>query len=319
METILFLQNLGEWLAPLMTFFTSLGDEEFYLLMMPAIYWCFDTLMGTRLALMLVVTTGANSILKMAFHSPRPFWVSNKVRAFRSETSFGIPSGHSQNAVTLWGTWASSMKKRWAWVVAIFIAILIGISRLYLGMHFPVDVITGWLVGAFLLWIFIRLEKPVGGWIKKQSIANQVLLILGIAAVMLVLGNLMIARLAILQIPAVWIENAIQAGSPLEPLSRDGITTATGVFLGLALGLVLIQQRGGFSPKGPVWQRILRYLVGILGTLIIWAGLKAIFPSGESLLPQALRLLRYSLLGFWVAAGAPLTFLHLKLAESQKQ
>jgi membrane-associated phospholipid phosphatase len=314
METILFLQQLGDWLTPVMKFFTVLGDEEFYLLIMPAIYWCFDTLMGTRLALMLVVTTGTNSILKLAFHSPRPFWVSGEVRAFTGETSFGIPSGHAQNATTLWGTWASSIKKRWAWYLALFFAAMIGISRLYMGVHFPIDVLSGWLVGALLLWIFIRLEKPVGHRIKSQSTLRQILIILGIGAAILVIGNLMIASLANWQIPAEWVENATQAGAAPEPLSRDGITTAAGVFLGLALGLILIKRRGGFSPKGPAVQRVLRYLLGIVGTLAIWAGLKAVFPSGETLLPQALRLLRYALIGFWVTAGAPLVFLALKLA-----
>ncbi|MBC8332378.1 MAG: phosphatase PAP2 family protein [Anaerolineae bacterium] len=315
METILFLQQLGDWLTPAMKFFTFLGDEEFYLLIMPAIYWCFDTLTGTRLALMLVVTTGTNSILKLTFHSPRPFWVSSEVRAFTAETSFGIPSGHAQNATTLWGTWASSIKKRWAWYLALFFAIMIGISRLYMGMHFPIDVLSGWLAGGLILWIFIRLEKPVGDWMKNQSILWQILIIVGIGAAILLIGNLMIASLANWQIPSEWVANATQAGAAPEPLSRDGVTTAAGVFLGLALGLILIQRRGGFSPKGPAWQRVLRYLLGIVGTLAIWAGLKAVFPSGEALLPQALRLLRYALIGFWVTAGAPLIFLALKLAN----
>ncbi len=315
MQTILFLQNLGEWLEPVMTFFTSLGFEEFYLLVMPAIYWCFDTLIGARLAIMLVATTGLNSILKLAFHSPRPFWVSPDVTAFSSETSFGIPSGHAQNAVTLWGTWAASMRQRWAWVVAIFTALMIGISRLYLGMHFPIDVWLGWSFGILLLWGFLRLETPVVAWFSGQKISGQVVTILIVTLMILLAGNLMIASLNNWEMPLEWIENATLGGTPPDPLSRDGIATSAGVFLGLSLGLILIQQRGGFNPKGLAWKRILRYFVGIVGTLAIWAGLKAVFPSGEELLPQALRVLRYGLMGFWVAAGAPLCFLWLRLAD----
>lgn len=315
MEIILFLQQLGEWLTSTMKLITFLGDEEFYLLIMPAVYWCFDAVIGARLAMMLVATTGTNSILKLAFHSPRPFWVSSEVRAIKLEASFGIPSGHAQNSTALWGTWAASMKKRWAWIVAILVAIFIGISRPVLGVHFPVDVLVGWLVGALLLWIFIRLEKPSVNWIKAQSTLKQSLLILGICAAILLSGNLIIASLANWSMPVEWVANATQAGAAPEPLSRDGATTAAGVFLGLALGLILIQRRGGFSPKGPAWQRVLRYLLGMVGTLAIWAGLKTIFPSGETLLPQTLRLLRYALIGFWVTAGAPLIFLALKLAK----
>jgi len=315
MDVIIFLQNLGDWLEPVMQFFTFLGFEEFYLLVMPAIYWCFDTVMGARLALMLVATTGLNAVLKLALHSPRPFWVFDQVRAMSSETSFGIPSGHAQNAVGLWGAWSHSMKRRWAWIAAIVVAFLIGLSRLYLGMHFPIDVLSGWLVGAILLWAFIRLEKPVLKWFRGRAPGRQTITICAIVIAILLVGNLVIFGLEEWQLPAAWIQMATKAGTPPDPISRDGITTPAAIFFGLGSGLVLINRKGGFDPKGAFWKRLLRYLVGLVGALVIWAGLKAVFPSGEELLPQVLRFVRYGLLGFWVAAGAPLTFRWCKLAD----
>jgi len=319
MDIVLFLQNLGDGLAPVMQFFTSLGFEEFYLVIMPAIYWCVDSVMGARLAIMLVVTTGVNAVLKLAFHSPRPFWVSDKVHAMSSETSFGIPSGHSQNAVSLWGIWASSMKRRWAWIVAIVVAFMIGFSRLYLGMHFPIDVLVGWLVGGIILWAFIRLEPPTLKWFKGYSIWGQIITVALVSIGILLIGNLALWGLKDWQIPLDWIQNATQAGTPPEPISHDGITTAAAIFFGLGSGLILINQRGGFDPKGVLWKRLVRYLLGIVGTVAIWAGLKAVFPSGEEFIPQAFRYIRYGLLGFWVAAGAPLIFRWLKLAGPAKQ
>jgi hypothetical protein len=73
-------------------------------------------------------------------------------------------------------------------------------------------------------------------------------------------------------------------------------------------------KRGGFNAAGANWQLILRYIVGIIGLLIFWAGLKAIFPSGDDLLAMFLRYLRYGLVGFWVTGAAPWVFYRLKLA-----
>ncbi len=315
MDIILYLQNLGDWPAPVMQFFTFLGFEEFYLLVMPAIYWCFDTVMGARLAIMLAITTSVNAVLKVAFHSPRPFWVSDKVRALSSDPFFGLPSGHAQNAVSLWGTWAFSMKRRWVWIIAIAAAFMIGLSRLYLGMHFPIDVLVGWLVGAILLWMFLRLEAPIMKWINGQSVTAQLITFALISTSILLIGNLTLWGLKDWQLPVEWVQTATQAGSPPEPFGRGAITTAAAIFFGLGSGLILIHQQGGFDPKGALWKRLVRYLVGMMGTLALWAGLKAIFPAGEEFIPQAFRFIRYGLIGFWVAAGAPMIFRWLNLTD----
>jgi len=80
---ILFLQGLGNWLLPIMNFFTFLGSEYVYLLLLPLLYWCIDSAMGVRTALMLVFSVHTNTLLKMAFHTPRPYWVDSQVKLFR--------------------------------------------------------------------------------------------------------------------------------------------------------------------------------------------------------------------------------------------
>lgn len=316
MNIILTLQSLGNWLTPIMKFFTSLGYEEFYLIVMPALYWCVDALFGARLAVMLALTSGVNTLLKLAFHSPRPFWVSDQVRALSAETSFGIPSGHAQNAVALWGLAAAHIRKRWAWIAAGVIAFLIGLSRLYLAVHFPVDVLTGWLVGGLLLWLFLRYESRALDWFKGISLSGQIFCILGVSAVILALGLGLIAVFGSWQMPAAWVENAARAGAEPEGLRPSGVTTSAGLTLGLLFGLLHLHRLGGFNARGAWWRRVVRYILGMVGTLALWAGLKAVFPSGDALLPQTLRLLRYALVGYWVAAGAPWLFLRLRLAET---
>ena len=154
----LFFQHLGTWLTIPFTAITFLGNEEFYLLVLPALYWCIDAMLGFQVGVMLVLTNSINGILKIIFHSPRPFWVDSRVKAYTSETSFGLPSGHAQNAASIWGTLAVGLKKKWATIICVAAIILIGLSRIYLGVHFTRDVICGWLIGLALLLIYFCSE-----------------------------------------------------------------------------------------------------------------------------------------------------------------
>jgi hypothetical protein len=76
-------------------------------------------------------------------------------------------------------------------------------------------------------------------------------------------------------------------------------------------------RRGGFNASGLLWKRVARYVIGIIGLVILYAGLKAIFPSGDALVPYFFRYIRYSVLGFWLSGGAPWIFAKLNLTESK--
>ena len=167
---ILAFQALGSWLALPMTFFTSLGSQEFFLLVFPALYWSINADLGARAGAILLFTGGLNEMLKLAFHGPRPYWVSAQVKAMASEPTFGVPSGHAQMAVVIWGTLASYIKRPWAWAIAIVLILMIGLSRLYLGVHFPQDVLFGWLLGALTLWAFLRWSDALVAWLMTQSL-----------------------------------------------------------------------------------------------------------------------------------------------------
>ena len=97
------LQTGAPWLVVPMQFFSFLGQPEFYLLVIPILYWCWDPRLGLRLGLLMGISGGLNEALKVAFHLPRPYWVSPDVQALDSHPSFGMPSAHAQGAATLWG------------------------------------------------------------------------------------------------------------------------------------------------------------------------------------------------------------------------
>jgi membrane-associated phospholipid phosphatase len=309
------LQGLGAWLEAPMEFFTFLGTEEFFLVVMPAILWCADAALGIRLGLILLASDGLNGTLKLAFGWPRPYWVSERVRALSSETSFGLPSGHAQNALALWGRLAAGVGRRWAIGAGAALIFLISISRLYLGVHFPSDAIAGWIAGGFLIWAFLRLEGPAARRLGRLTPAGRVALAL--VASLAVLG-LQLAVVGLTQsrpIPPEWAERAAAAtGEAIEPRSLAGMFATSGLILGFGSGAGLLAAWGRFDAGGPWPKRLARFVVGLIGVLAIWLGLRLIFPGGEDALALALRYLRYAAAGFWVAYLGPRAFVWMRMA-----
>jgi membrane-associated phospholipid phosphatase len=317
-DWIIAIQSLGGWLELPMKFFTLLGYENFFFLVLPLIYWSVDAALGMRVALVLAVSNNLKPIFKLLFAAPRPYWLSGQVKPYLYESSFGIPSGHAQDAVALWGIMAAGVKKRWAWALAFVIAFFVGFSRLYLGVHFVHDVIAGWIIGFLILFAFVKFWDPVASWLKTKTLAQQILIAFVISLMMIGFGLLSTARLHEYVFPVEWRDNALRAGPIPDPVSMEGILTSAGSLFGLAAGAAWIASRGGYQASGPLEKRAFRYAIGLIGIMVLWIGLGEVFPRGEALIPLILRYVRYSLVGLWVMAGAPWLFFHFKLADRPK-
>jgi membrane-associated phospholipid phosphatase len=323
---IIALQNsVGNWFIAPMRFFSYLGNEEFFLLVLPLVYWSVDSALGLRVAFVLVTSNMFNYVCKLIFAGPRPYWVSSHVRAlWTTEISFGIPSNHAQTAVGVWGMFAAYGKRTWIWVVSIAVIFLIGFSRMFLGVHFPHDVIFGWLLGALILWAFVRFWEPVAEWVGKKTLGQQILIAFIVSLMFIVMGFGASTLRSGFQIPETWISNSILAGTVLPaPIDPNGTFTAAGTFFGLAVGAAWIMSMGGFQVSGgglslskdPVGRRAIRYVIGLIGVLIFYMGLGAIFPRGDGFIFYLLRYIRYVLIGWWVTGGAPWVFVRFKIAE----
>lgn len=143
-----------EWLFETMRDFTSLGSIAVLVLFTVVIagYWL---LVGRRRAAVLLVAVliGAlvtNDLLKLAFDRPRPDAILQSARVFSSD----FPSGHAAlssaayfSAALLSGSLATGVARRFLLYLAGFVVLGIGFSRLYLGLHYPSDVVAGWCVG----------------------------------------------------------------------------------------------------------------------------------------------------------------------------
>ena len=322
---VLQFQGMGDWMIAPMNALTFTGDVAFFLFVLPAVYWSIDRRFGIRVAMAMMISITLNALLKMVLHAPRPYWYDTRVRLLgNGEALFGLPSGHAQNAVVMWGMLAAQIGRWWGWVMAIVLMILVGFSRIYIGVHFPTDVLAGWLVGAIVLFLFLRFEHSVLAWFRQYSIQAQLGLLFA-ASLML------IATAALLEgtidtrwsMPEIWAENAIAAGGiPLDGVSLQDTVSGAAAFFGMAAGASWLYVRGNFDAGGPLKYRLVRYLVGVLGVAIFYAGLDAIFAmlaEDESILGYVLRYGRYGLVGFWLLGLAPILFLQLGWAKIERQ
>ena len=268
--------------------FTFMGEKEFSLVFFTLIFWCVDYAVGARLVFAYLISPYINTVLKDLFAYPRPFELDPTVqRHYAGLVGSGMPSGHAQSAVVIWGSIAVGFRKTWLWVVAILLIFLIGFSRVYLGVHFPTDVLSGWAVGAVWLALYLALEPRVEAWLKQTEMPVQLALATGVPLALLL----------------------------LYPANDAAIAMAA--MLGMGVGIVLGRRVAPFSADGPLWQRGARYMVGIIGLLIIYLGLKFVFPDEGESFYLAMRVVRYVLVGLWGGLGAPWLFRRLRLASSE--
>ena len=313
LQVNLLLQQLPGWIISLFHMITNLGSEMFFLLFMPFLYWCVSSVIGLRTGAMLVFSTATVNAAKMIFQTPRPYWLDTRVVKYVEETSFGVPSGHSAIAASIWGVLAASIKRKWVTILFIVLIFLIGVSRLVMGAHFLIDVLTGWLLGGLLLWVFLRFEAPVVAWFDRLVLRQQVTVAL-ISSILMILPTMTLAwLLRDWVLPEAW---QITAGHTLDPLSVSGTFTVAGTWGGFLTGHAWLRQRfGQYNTEGTLLKRLIRFPLGIIVLLVIWAGLDHVFPDTVDTLGLVLRYVRYFAVGYWVSAGAPLFFRWIKLAR----
>jgi len=285
--TILWFQQFSPTLDLLFKAFTLMGEEAFFTLLVFCVYWCIDQRAGVRLAILFLLSGYINTVAKVLAGQPRPFQYNAQVRKLFEAGGGGLPSGHTQNTVVIWGALAFRFRKVWLWVIALFLMLLVPISRVYLGLHFPTDLVGGYLLGFLLLLLYRWLEPGVAVWLRNGGLTWQLSISLALPALMILLfpGNQ---------------KNGLIAGATL---------------MGMGAGFVLEQHFVRFQSGGIRWKQIARFLLGTAIAFALWQGLRSTF---FGLQPESFyRFLRYGLVGLWGALGAPWVFVKLRLAGTE--
>ena len=286
-EVVLWFQQFSPALNLPFKILTSLGDKEFFLILMPLVYWCVNRRAGARLFILLLVSACLNEVTKLLADQPRPFNYDPRVIKMVHEDSGGFPSGHTQSAVVVWGYLACRFNKKALWLLAGFLIIAIPLSRIYLGAHFPTDIFGGYVIGALVLSIFFLLDSPFESWFNKKGILYQLGASMGLPVLLML----------------------------FIPSGNDDMLTAVGALMGVATGLVLERRWVSFCSDGHWWKRVIRYFVGIVVLVGVWLGLRIAFYQIEP--ADLYRVIRYALVGLWGGLGAPWLFVKLKLAEKK--
>jgi len=282
-EVILWCQQFSPALDSLFKAFTFLGDEYFFLVLLSIIYWCTNRKAGLRLIFMFLVTGYAGAVAKTIFDQPRPHQYTDLVTPLIEIEGLGFPSLHTLTAVTMWGFLASRFRRTWLWILAGILMVCIPLSRVYLGVHFPTDLLGGYIIGGVLLLSYLKIESGLEKWLAEKPV-RQWAISFG------------------LSIPLLLI--AFYTGG-------DASIVAAAMLMGAIVGFTIERRWVRFESGGIWWKQVLRFLLGIIGLFVVRAGLKRIFPEGD----QVFRAIRYGCIGLWLGVGGPLAFVKLRLAE----
>lgn len=309
-------QEFAAWLHDPMEVITFFGAEDWFLLFVSLIFWSTNKRLGIDLGVLLIATGAVNTFTKCLFKHPRPFWLdptlgSDPIR------SFSLPSGHAQTSTVLYGNLARHVglggragPSRLLSVIGLIVFILlVSLSRIILGVHFPGDVLVGIAAGLLTLLVYGWARRPVGGWLAGRTLFQHVVMATLVGGLLLGL-NLLALSLPVRDTGAYALFYA-EGGRT----SMNEAANLTGLVIGLWVGLALEASTVRFTVAGPAWQRTVRYLAGVLGILAIWMGLRLVFPSEPLALGLALRIVRYGLTMFWAIYIWPALFVRVGLGS----
>ncbi|MBQ8135808.1 MAG: phosphatase PAP2 family protein [Clostridia bacterium] len=170
--------QLGESWIRVVSFFSAFGEEMFLIVVMGLMYWGLNKAFGKRIGLTLLMGIVWNPMIKNIFLRRRPYFDHENIRLYRlvdpnadqydiAAQGFSFPSGHSTNAAGLCASFASWWNQKWLKALCILMPILVGISRVIVGAHFPTDVIVGWILGICCFLIVSFLESKIKSTPKR--------------------------------------------------------------------------------------------------------------------------------------------------------
>ncbi len=277
----------GSFSVKLFSLLSEFGEELICVAVMGVLYWGINKKLGKTLAVNIVVNLVWNPMIKNIFSRRRPYFDNETIKILKpvdakadlmdiKAQGYSFPSGHSSNSATVFGTLAVFGEKKWLKIVGVAVPLLVGISRVVLGAHYPTDVFCGWLLGVIIV-IFIP-------FVQRKINNDKILFLI----------------LAVAGIPGFFY------------CTSNDFYSGYGMMLGCFLGLLLEEKYVNFENTKSVVRVILRTVVG--GG--IFFGLNTVFklPFSKELLESAtlaaylIRTVRYALVVFLIVGVYPIAF-----------
>lgn len=279
--------HMGTVTTALASFCTNFGESLFLILILGYIYWCYDKEFGKYVGTNLLVGLLWNPMIKNVFNRRRPYFVHSNIKCLRAvepeadiydiaTQGFSFPSGHSTCAVTVYCSLGAYKKNKFLITIAIILPILVGLSRVMLGVHYPTDVLTGWLLGGVTICIVSFLQKKI----QNKKILYLLFTLSGIPG--------------------------------LFYCTSEDYFTSYGLMVGIFAAILFEEKYVNFQATKNTINCILRIVCGLLVFVIVNGGLKLLIPSSLAeagdFTAHMLRLVRYGITGFIDMGVYPLFF-----------
>jgi membrane-associated phospholipid phosphatase len=261
---------------------TILGEETLIVLFVVALWFAVDSKLAQKMFFVTICSTGLNGIIKNIAKVPRPF--DKGVVPVRQETAtgFSFPSGHTQSFST-WSTlFAIQLKKKWLTAIVAVLIALVAFSRLYLGVHYPSDVVVGAALGVGMAFLGNYLFERVKD-VRKLY-----------AAVLIIFAPFIVYFLIVAH----------------ERFA--GFFKAFGMMGGLTLIGFLEGKSKPLSYDVLWWKKVISIVIGVALALAVKEGLK-VFETGTLHIDLVLDALRYFVVVFAVGYLCPFLFKKIKI------
>lgn len=295
-----FLRLLESARSPVLTCFfrfcTLFGEEMMILAVICCVFWCINKDLAYRIGLAFFLSGLMVQDLKIIFRTERPWVTDPSFKAVEevldTATGYSFPSGHTQSSVALFLSIAFFFKNVWVRILCVVLFLLAGLSRMYLGVHTPADVLISMLLTVIITAAVFRFMKFYNHSVKHNA---------AIASVIIVISA------------AVMIHSAILYGSGIiESRYVADCVKAAAAGLGFALGWFVERTYINFDERrGKIWQHALKLVCGIAVLLLIKEAFK-LLPLNEF----AIDSVRYFSMAAWALTVYP--YILKKLSAERK-
>lgn len=269
-QILIFLEEIRN--TTLTLFFTSvsiMSETLFIFIFLAVLYWLYDKTKARRIAWFVLFNGVCNGVIKGIINMPRPFQLG-VVRPIRIETATGssFPSGHTQTATAFWSGCYDVLRTRATKILAIIMVTLTAISRMYLGVHWPMDVIGAIIFGLIFTYFASQLINE-----NSEFTSTHIIVISSMLLIVLMVNV------------------------------HEDLYKIVASLWGFSLGSYLEQQYIQFEYVKKRRVQVVRLMIGLLGIVFIYVAMDKIFES-----IKLVEMIKYILICLWTTAGAPYIF-----------
>jgi membrane-associated phospholipid phosphatase len=288
---------------------TFLGESQQYIVIVTLIYVMFDKTLAVRLAVVVLLTMCLNHVLKIIIKVPRPFirqgsyiqkWAVSADNAKELATEYSTPSGHAMAGSAFYSYLYACVENRILRVCCVIAIVMTGLSRPYLGVHYPGDVVIGWALGLLAALIALKLADEIAEAWNALSYGRR-------------------AAIAVVASLTLWFATIAINGWRIDGQPRAFLGYA-GFLSGIVLARPIELSRLDFDPRSSTLApKVLRFLVTaamVLATLFLLEELSKTIAGDYTIVGYLMQYVRYMIAGVVNILVAPLVFTRMGLAET---